>query len=104
MKKMIRDGKVAVLVSIDFGGGWYSWNSESEELLFDPIIVDAVENNLPFKSVEEYLEKTYPDNCYFGGYRDLVVNWIPENTKFRIDEYDGAESLVTLDIDRYHTA
>jgi hypothetical protein len=25
---------------------------------------------------------------------DLIVEWLPEGTEFKIDEYDGAESLI----------
>lgn len=43
--KVIRDGKVAVVYSPGFGDGWYTWNMDCPELLFDPIIVQCVENN-----------------------------------------------------------
>lgn len=43
MKKVIRNGKVAVLVSEGFGAGWYSWNREYKELLFHPKLVEMVE-------------------------------------------------------------
>ena len=42
MDKVVRDGKVAVLISQGFGAGWYSWNS-NEQLLFSPKIVEMVE-------------------------------------------------------------
>jgi hypothetical protein len=28
IKKVIRDGKVAVLISDGYGAGWYSWNKK----------------------------------------------------------------------------
>ena len=34
----------------------------------------------------------FPD-AYDGGVEDLVVQWIPEGTAFRIHEYDGNESI-----------
>jgi hypothetical protein len=43
MNKLIRDGLVAVLYSPGFGAGWYSWNSEHPEILFDPALVELVE-------------------------------------------------------------
>jgi hypothetical protein len=49
LKKVIRDGKVAVLYSPGFGAGWYSWNSSVPQCLFSPEIVamvEAVENHL----------------------------------------------------------
>jgi len=43
MNKLVRDGKVAVLYSPDYGSGWYTWNPNNPELLFDPAIVQLVE-------------------------------------------------------------
>ena len=91
MNKLIRDGQVAVLVSPGFGAGWYSWH-HIEELIYDPSVVQWVEAN-EMDKIEAYVGLKYPDE-YFGGLEDLVVKWIPVGTKFRIDEYDGAESLV----------
>jgi len=45
MQKVIRDGKVAVLISPGFGGGWHTWN-HVDELLFHPVLVNMVENGL----------------------------------------------------------
>ena len=43
MEKVIKEGKVAVLVSPNYGAGWYSWNSGYKELLFHPKLVEMVE-------------------------------------------------------------
>jgi hypothetical protein len=95
MEKVVRDGKVAVLVSPGFGAGWYTWNREenSEVMLFDPEVVAWVEGGKvgPAPSMEEKYGWEY---FYDGGAGDLVVRWVPVGAKFRIDEYDGAESLV----------
>ena len=90
MKKVIRDGKVAVLYSPGFGAGWYSWHSQ-EELLYDPNIVHWLESNNREK-ITAYLELKYPD-VYLGGLDDLEIRWIPKGTAFRIHEYDGNESI-----------
>jgi len=90
MKKLIRDGKVAVLVSPGFGAGWYSWHG-IEELVYDPSIVEWVEQEQPDK-VLTYMELKYPE-VYCGGLDGLEVRWVPMGVQFRIDEYDGAESL-----------
>ena len=42
MNKLIVDGKVAVLISPGFGAGWYTWNYDYPEILFDPAIVKLV--------------------------------------------------------------
>jgi hypothetical protein len=45
MDKVIRDGQVAVLYSPGFGAGWYSWNREMPELLFEPNLVAMIEDS-----------------------------------------------------------
>jgi hypothetical protein len=95
--------EVAVLVSCGFGAGWTSWGMP-EEALFDPVIVDFVENDkIGTAEFDEYIENTYKD-CYSGGAGDLYVCWVPEGKEFRIDEYDGAESLVLKDDESWITA
>jgi hypothetical protein len=93
MDKVVRDGMVAVLVSPGFGAGWYTWNKEMPELLFDPTIVDLLLSGADPADIQAYADLKYPD-IYIGGLEDLIVKWVPEGTKFRIDEYDGSESLV----------
>jgi hypothetical protein len=36
-------------------------------------------------------------NVYCGGAEDLVIKWVNEGTAFEIYEYDGAESIETVD-------
>jgi len=90
MEKVVRDGQVAVLVSLGYGAGWYSWHFE-EALLFDPSIVQWVEQDEREK-ILAYMELRYPE-LYAGGVDGLSVKWIPEGARFRIEEYDGAETL-----------
>ena len=94
MNKLVRDGKVAVLVSPEYGAGWYSWHL-NEELLYDPSIVQWLESEEPDK-IEHYLALKYPGE-YFGSLEDLTVAWIDQGTEFRITEYDGAESIELKD-------
>jgi hypothetical protein len=101
MDKLIRDGQVAVLVSPGFGAGWYSWH-HVEALLYDPSVVEWVEHG-EFEKIKAFVELKYPDE-YFGGLEDLEVRWVPVGAKFRIDEYDGAESLVLETEERWMTA
>jgi hypothetical protein len=101
MEKVIKDGKVAVLVSHGYGGGFHTWGAPVEAI-FDPILVDLIEN---FKIQEaiDYVLKTYPD-AYEGGVKDLDIEWIPEGAKFIINEYDGSESLQFMDTEDWITA
>ena len=91
MNKLIRDGKVAVLVSPGYGAGWSSWNPDTVELLFDPAIVELVEHN-KWEELDVYVKLKYP-GIYNGGMRDLEIEWLPVGTEFIIKEHDGAETI-----------
>ena len=99
--KLIRDNKVAVLVSPGYGAGWYSWH-HIEELIYDPSVVEWLEKG-ELDKISTFVELKYPDK-YFGGLEDLEVKWVPVGTRFRIHEYDGSESLVLESEDNWMTA
>ena len=101
MNKLIRDQKVAVLVSPGYGAGWYSWH-DIEELIFDPSIVEWVERQ-ELDKIQAYMELKYP-GTYCGGVSDLAVAWVPVGARFCIDEYDGSESLKLESEQRWMTA
>jgi hypothetical protein len=103
MEKVVRSGLVAILISPNFGAGWSTWNQLKPELLFDPVIVGMVEDGTDSKTIEAYCEAKYPDG-YFGGADDLIVQWIPVGTQFRIHEYDGSETLELKDVLPWITA
>ena len=95
MEKVIRDGKVAVLVSPGYGAGWYSWNSH-KELLFHPKLVEMVEKERGSEITEEWVEEHIGlEGVYCGGASNLVIKWISEGTNFTVEEYDGSEYVIT---------
>ncbi len=100
MKKVIRDGKIAVLYSPGFGAGWFTWN-DSEQLIFDPDIVARVEAKKPI--TDEFMASLGYIG-YWGGSTDLCIAWVPVGTMFKIHEYDGAESVRYFDKSSYFTA
>jgi hypothetical protein len=108
MEKVIRNGKVAVIISPNYGGGWYTWNYEKNiNMVFDPILVEMVERKALFKPesndyynvielIKDYVvSKDYVDSDF--GIEDLAVVWVDKNRKFIIQEYDGWESLLFED-------
>lgn len=100
MDKVIRDGKVAVLVSGGYGAGWSTWFSgnRKEVLLFHPKIVEMVEGGHKNEIKSTWIEQELGlKDVYTGGTEGLYIEWIPVGTKFYIDEYDGAETLITID-------
>lgn len=92
---VVRDGKVAVLVSPGFGAGWSTWADGSEAALYDPAVVAWIEAGKP----DIDIEAAFGHHGYLGGLRDVVIEWVPIGTRFMIDEYDGAESLTILSPD-----
>jgi hypothetical protein len=100
--RVIRFGKVAVIYSPGFGAGWYSWHG-IEELLFDPELVDMIERGAGEDQIKQHCEEHYRNghDTYWGGADQLSVAWVTEGTVFRIDEYDGNESIVIQDDDNW---
>ena len=103
MHKTIVDGKVAVLISPGFGAGWYTWNFEYPDMLFDPWIVDMVLAEAVLEEIVAYATVKWPD-AYLGGADGLVVEWLPEGTQFFVVEYDGSETLNLRDSQQWITA
>ena len=97
MEKVIRDGKVAVLVSHHPGVGWYSWNTEHKQLLFHPKLVEMVEQGRNNEINDEWVEENLGIDIYTGGADGLSIYWIPVGTAFIVYEYDGDETLITTD-------
>ena len=98
MEKVIRDGKVAVLVSHGFGAGWYSWNKENQDLLFHPKLVEIVEQKRQREIDDEWVKENIGlDDVYCEGASSLKIYWLPIGTDFEILEYDGHENLMTVD-------
>ena len=99
MNKVVRDGLVAVLYSPGYGAGWYTWNTgrdfDSLELIFDPGLVSLVEQGDQEK-ILAYATLKWPD-AYLGGLEDLRIQWLPEGTEFRIEEFDGSEVVQIID-------
>ena len=97
MEKVKRDGKVAVLYSPGFGAGWFSWNTDHQELLFHPKLVELVELNQRHLITDELVRELLGAEIYTGGSDTLRIVWLDEGTAFNIDEYDGSESVVTME-------
>lgn len=102
--------KFGVLVSYGFGAGWSTWSGR--ELAYDRRVIEfwlAHQNDRRWmREVERYrpespehkeaceffINELGLDDCpYMGGFPDCVLQWVPVGARFRIDEYDGAESL-----------
>jgi len=101
MKKYIKNGQVAILVSRGYGAGWSTWNSDIKGLVFLPEVVELVLLGRKDEITEELCVAALglePDTyvCVLGA-DDLTVEWLNEGQRFTIEEYDGFESLRTVD-------
>lgn len=106
MNKVIRDGNVAVLISPGWGAGWYTWNNFNSQFLFDPILVELVEEKNNFSTdskrydtvVQRIVKRAeeIDSEGYYSGIDDLVIRWLPVGTKFIVEEFDGNESIMEL--------
>lgn len=95
--------RVAVVIAPSYGAGWSSWNSKIEETLaFHPAIVQMVLDGRREEIDKDWLVAHFGEEFqygYYGANDDLTIEWIPIGTKFRITEYDGAESImITADL------
>lgn len=96
VKKVVRDGKVAVLVSPGYGAGWSTWGGDAAAKMYCPELVAAVEANEPHEALKAIAARLFPTATeYDGGLRQLRVEWVPVGTRFHIHEYDGSETLKT---------
>lgn len=93
-------GEVAVLVSGGYGAGWSTWGGGGIEsfLCMDKGLVELHLKGASEKEVREYIKiKTSRDKYVGSAWEDIQIKWLPQGTAFIIEEYDGAESIRTLD-------
>ena len=89
-----------ILISPGYGAGWSTWSDSSvkEFLLKDPTLIAMAERNAPEQEVKDYIDKTHPNaHVYTGGWRDIEVVELADGTLFKVNEYDGYESIETKD-------
>ena len=91
------EGLIGVLVSHGYGAGWSTWALENEAFLtMDKTLVEMKLRKATESEVEAYLVDTLGKSTYMGGWHDIDVEYIKEGTAFTIEEYDGSESIRTL--------
>ena len=89
------NNELGVLVSGGFGAGWSTWNDK--ELAYDKRIVEKWLENASSDEMCNYVESLGYARPYMGGYKQLDLEFVPRGTVFRIHEYDGLESIETID-------
>lgn len=109
MKRIVKDGKVAVCYSPGYGAGWSSWADDElqEALIFHPAIVNMILEGTKDLIDEEWLVDNLGEeyeHVYTGGVKNLVIEWVPQGSLVRINEYDGFESVEIYSTDDYFIA
>jgi hypothetical protein len=123
-KLVTSDGRVSVLYSPEYGSGWSTRAYKiaiKHQLTFDSKIVLHVLSP-EFKiwsshkitadieqKYKEFIKSVVPDIedidiPHVSQFMDLRVEFIPENTMFRINEYDGAEHIEIYRHESYFTS
>lgn len=103
MEKYLKAGRVAVVYSPGFGAGWYTWNKEYPDMIFDPVMVHYVLEE-KFDEARTYATLKWPEAYIGSNVDDLQVEWVHEGQMFKINEYDGNESIELKDSDQWIVA
>ena len=121
-KLVTSNGNTAVAYSPGYGCGWSSYVN-NKQMIFDSRLIklilsdyfkskfnDKTEYLIEPKDKEYYVQfmkNVFPDikySPYIDSFCQLRVDFIPQNTLFKIQEYDGNESIKIFDINDYFTA
>lgn len=101
VERLVKDGKVAVVVSLSsVGGGWSSDVSQSkrEKALFDKVIAQAIVDGLASSSKGTLPAAARSTAAARLGVdvikaTDLMAFWLDQGTRFTIVSNDGAEMI-----------
>jgi hypothetical protein len=104
VKKFIENGMVAVLYSPSYGTGWNAYQDEAGALdkMYDPEIVLWILHGHSEILLDALLQK-YPRESK-RSFTELTLAWVPVGKKFRIEDYDGYESIVFPEDETWLTA
>lgn len=99
-------GEIEILISPNYGSGWSTENDNYKiNIAVDKRIIDYYKehgNKVNASDVKKFLESIGYKDVFCMGWGDIVIETIPNGERFRIDEYDGWESLVTYEKDEIY--
>jgi hypothetical protein len=95
----------AVLYSPGFGGGYSTWGYDPMDGKVIGEILEELERSGEFNPNEVDDETEIEVSAFMPDFNDLlVITFIPVGKMFRINEYDGSESIEYYSPDDYYTA
>ena len=99
-------GKVAVLYSPGFGAGWSTWNDSvfSQFYCQDKTLVEMALNGTDEIAVKDYIQSVTGEDyvCTLGW--PAEVEFLEVGAQYRIEEYDGSESVCINSDDLWNVA
>lgn len=100
-----------LLISQGYGSGWSTWNCP--EMATDKDLIRLFENGCTCEEMRLLcLKKRYGAKSrynglatpYMGGFNRLKIVEVPKGALYRINEYDGAESVEVFNPDKWLVA
>lgn len=93
-----------LLISPGYGAGWSTWNFPA--MATDKDLIELFEKDCTCEEMERLcIEKNYTDGYgeppYMKGFQQLEIVEVPKGTLYRINEYDGAESVEIFSPDEW---
>lgn len=90
VEKYIKDGKVAILHTNNWGTGWCNlWDDQPKDKIWDKELVEA----LLSKNQEAFNQRCHSLSILSRVLDDLTITWVPIGREFFVIEYDGVESI-----------
>lgn len=112
-----RNDALLVVYSPGYGAGWASWNHDTSLATYPPLVLwlllgkDPNElmqsKSLLFTGLSDEGRRVFKyvgSRVYLGGVTDLVLGLVPRGSMWRIEEYDGSESLEIFNPSRWNKA
>jgi hypothetical protein len=93
MNYYTKDGRIAVVLSKDYGMGWWTWHGDLEWLTH-PELARAIDDGF-LGDAQDILDDNYGHYQYSA--TNLRVEWVDRHRKFKIEEYDGYETITYKD-------
>ncbi len=105
--------KYAILVSYGYGSAWSA--DYGKALAYDKRVIEwyLQHDNAQYwhklrdtcsqecKDARAFFQQLGYEYIYFGGLRCNMIEWMPVGSIWRINEYDGAESIEMFNIDNW---
>lgn len=100
-ERLVKDGKVAVIISPGYGAGWSTWSSKyGEAKLFCKEMAECILSGDGNR--DEIAKRLFPD-CY-NSTEQLKVVWVEIGDRFKVEEHDGSERICNFGRDDCYVA